>query len=553
MTRLTLTGRPLHPAIGPLRHKLETGRVSRREFLALATSFGLTSQAALTMAGPAQAAEPEVEIAPEATLKCQMRILDVDDPRLFDWSEKGNIARGLCENLVRWRRDLTLEPWLLRAWEVNDDATTYRLFLRENVSWSNGDPLTASDVAYNFARWCDGTVAGNSMASRFSALTDAATQQLATGAVEVLDDLTIQLNLSRSDVAVIANLSDYPALMVHRDFDAKGSSLMAHPVGTGPYEITDLQVGSHATLQRRAGWWGGQPALERIEYVDLGTDPASFVRAFQDGTIDMVHETSATYIDVFDEMALKKSQIDTSSTLVCRGNQRFEQDGHRPFSDPRVRRALSLAVDNSIVLELGYGNRGTPAQNTHVSPEQPEYSPVPDPVRDPAKARALMTDAGLSEMPLTLVTLDDDWNALSGDALAVQMRDAGLLVERQRMHGSSFWANWKEHGLSCTQWNARPLAVQVLNLAYTSYGAWNECGIANQALDALIETATSQVDTESRRKTVAEIQKILLEEAAIIQPYWRTLYRHMRRNVMGADKHPAHEHHHDLWFKTAER
>ncbi|TJV07996.1 MAG: diguanylate cyclase, partial [Mesorhizobium sp.] len=101
-----------------------------------------------------------------------------------------------------------------------------------------------------------------------------------------------------------------------------------------------------------------------------------------------------------------------------------------PYDDQKVRNALQLAVDNAVVLQLGYGNAGTVAENHHVSPIHPEYFELAKIARDPAKAKALMAEAGQADFEHELITVDEDWHKNTGDAIAAQMRDAGIKVKR---------------------------------------------------------------------------------------------------------------------------
>jgi len=89
----------------------------------------------------------------------------------------------------------------------------------------------------------------------------------------------------------------------------------------------------------------------------------------------------------------------------------------------------------------------------------------------------------------------------------------------------------------------RPLGVQVLALAYRSGEAWNEAAFNNAEFDALLDQALSISDADERRKVMAKIQKIMQDEGVIIQPYWRSLYRHTKSNVKGAEMHPTFEMH----------
>ncbi len=152
----------------------------------------------------------------------------------------------------------------------------------------------------------------------------------------------------------------------------------------------------------------------------------------------MLHESVGEYIAILDDLGLEKSEVVTASTLVIRPNQLAEVDGKRPYADVRVRRALALAVDNAICLELGYNNLGAPAENHHVAPVHPAYAELLPLEFNPAKAKELMDEAGMGDFEHELISIDDDWRKNTCDAVAAQMRDAGFKVKRTVLPGSTF-------------------------------------------------------------------------------------------------------------------
>jgi len=85
-------------------------------------------------------------------------------------------------------------------------------------------------------------------------------------------------------------------------------------------------------------------------------------------------------------------------------------------------------------------------------------------------------------------------------------------------------------------------------LSYRSGSVWNETGFANPRFDTLLSRAMGLADAEERREVMAELQAILQEEALLIQPFWRRLYRHSAPRVRGAGMHPTYEHHHYKWW-----
>ncbi|MGV8987445.1 MAG: ABC transporter substrate-binding protein [Cypionkella sp.] len=543
MNDMTRT-QPLHPAADMHLTELKAGKLDRREFLTRTTALGVSAVAAYGLLGlnaPVRAEEAKVG----GILRVGMETKAQKDPRLADWPQIANIYRGWLEYLIQYNPDGTFEGRLLEKWEANDDASEYTLYIRPGVKWNNGDDFTADDVLNNFKRWTDGTVEGNAMASRFLGLVDPATKQLREGAVVKVDDHTVKLMMSSSDVSVVPNLSDYPAAVVHSSFK-DGDDPSVNPIGTGPYVPGEIMVGQKATLKRAPDshkWWGGVAPLDEIHYIDFGTDPSAMVNLANSEEIDSNYETTGDFIAQMDSIGWTKYESVTMATIVAR----FNSASSDLYKEKEVRSALQRAVDPAVVLALGYKGLGTLAENHHAGPIHPEYVKLAPQVLDKTGVKDVLAKYKLTDSEFEFISLDGGFELDTTDAIAAQLRDAGVNIKRTVMPGSTFWNDWQKYPFSTTSWNHRPLAVQNMSLAYTSTGSWNETGMANADFDAAMVSALALADAEKRKKYAAVLEQILQDEGYIIQPYWRSLFHHAKKNVRGVEMHPAFEHHHYKW------
>ena len=296
-------------------------------------------------------------------------------------------------------------------------------------------------------------------------------------------------------------------------------------------------------------WWGrdvyGGPYLDRIEYIDFGTDPLATLAAARDGQIDATDQTTGAFVDAFDEIGWQASEVLTAATILVR----FHQDAP-PFDHLNVRRAMTLAVDNGVLLELGYGDRGLVAENHHVCPIHPEYAILPAPRPDPGRATAMMIEEGEADTAFELVSTTTGRpppprpsrrscatrasTSASGSCPAPSSGATGSPTRFPRPSGTCGpWASRSWH------WPTNP----------TRSGTRPASGTTE--FDALLARAMQISDAEDRRAVMADIQALLQREGVMIQPFWRSLFRHAAGNVRGAQMHPTFEHHHYKWWLEA--
>lgn len=553
-----------HPYIPELKEQLSRGEVDRREFLRTITLLGVSAGAAYAMAGQilgeGMVAPARAQGKPGGSFKFAMAVQEMTDPATFDWTQKSNVARHIVEYLTITGADNVTRPYLAESWSASEDLKTWEFKLRKGVKWNNGDDFNADDVVHNFTRWLDPKT-GSSNVGLFDAMVDAVDtgekndkgkpiikKTMTPGAVEKVDSHTVRLHLNSPVLSIPENLYNYPTAIVHRKFDEMGANLSKNPIGTGPYELTKFAVGSQAILTKRKDpYWGGEVFLDEIHYIDLGEDASAQVAAIASGQVDGIYEVDVSQLDVYDALpGVKIYEAATAQTAI--GRMKVTE---KPFDNIKVRKAVQLCMDTDAILKIAYRGRGQAGEHHHVSAIHPEYFKLPKPKYDPAAAKKLLAEAGYKDgitLKVDFGQTSGSWELAAMQAFKEQCAPAGINLELSPVPSATYWGIWTSTPFGLTAWTHRPLGVMVLNLAYRSGVPWNESSYANPAFDKALDEASAILDVSKRKAAMEKVEKILQDDAIMVQPIWRSVFSAATDKVKGFSTHPTLYH---QWHKVS--
>ena len=539
-----------HPGLTQLKRQLGEGRLGRREFIRYATLLGVSATAAYGMTGLAAPGPARAANMPRGgSVRISMRVHKVDDPHTYSWIHDSNQGRGTHEYLTRTGPDNVTRPYLCRKWEASDDLRTWDLHLRK-IKWHDGRDFTADDVVWNIRRCLDpgtgssvlGLMKGYMLEEYDTGEKDedgsakTSTRLWDANAIEKVDDHTVRLNLKAAQVAVPEHLFHYPLPMLDPE---EGGAFGPGSNGTGPYPLVEQSVGESAVLRRRDGWWGGETFLDELVYVDLGDDPSATVGALASRQVHGQYSGAADVntLDVLKGIPhLALHEATTASTGVAR--VRMDREA---FRDPRIARAMRLAVDTPRCLEVAHRNIGSPGEHHHVCPVHPDYKKLPFMHRDVEAARKLLAEAGHPNGIETRIAClkEPAWELQAVQTMVEQWKEAGIRVNIDVMPSAQFWDVWDKVPFGFTGWAHRPLGFMVLALGYRSGVPWNESRFSDAEFDTLLTRAEGTLDVGERTEILGQLQRIMQERGPIAQPLWRGVFAAFDKRVLGFELHPT--------------
>ncbi len=461
----------------------------------------------------------------------ELRINLETEPPSLDWSLATDgvsiiAIQQLMRGLTRLGRDLRAEPDLAERWWVSSDGLTYTFVLRPNVLWSDGVPLRAQHFVDAWLRLLAPETAAeyayflfpvkNARAFNAGEIRDPS----AVG-VRARDDATLEVELEAPLVYFPTLLNFMVTFPQRRDLIERHGERWTEPpnlVTLGPFVLEEWRHEYRLVMRANERYWAGRPALDRITAFMIEEDSTALV-LFEQGLLDLVKLPPL-------EIRRYATAPEYLRQPLLRGYYYGFDTQEPPFDDVRVRRAFALAIDRSVFPGLLQG--GEQPWPSWIPPGMPHANPKLGLSFDPARARALLREAGVDPAvlpPVRIVFNSDQTHKLVAEKVQALWREhLGVRVELENREWKVFLKELSGDPPAVFRlgWGADfPDPDNFMNL-FTSYSENNKTRWANPHYDAIVERAARAPDPAERQTLYDEAQRILCEEDVPIVPLFVT-------------------------------
>ena len=335
--------------------------------------------------------------AGSATAQGQLKIGIGDDPDVLDptlsRTYTGRIVfASICDKLFDIDENLKIVPQLALGYETSADGKAVTVKLRPGVKFHDGEPMDAAAAKYSLDRHL--TMKGSFRKPEIGAI----------DSVDVVDPLTVKLNLKQPFSPLIAQLTDRSGMIVSpKAAEAAGDKFGLKPVCAGPFKFVERVQQDRIVVEKFADYWNKDHVfLDKITYLPI-VDTTVRLANLQSGGIDMTERVLATDIKaVRDNPKLRMADSPSLAWFGLMINQNNGPKSDNPLGkDLRVQKAFELSIDRDAINQVVFNGEFI-VGNQWVSPQNPYYQKdFPVPRRDIAKAKALMKEAGITK-PLVL-------------------------------------------------------------------------------------------------------------------------------------------------------
>jgi peptide/nickel transport system substrate-binding protein len=456
-------------------------------------------------------AEPPPEM-PTGTLVRALSTLpnSIDLPQAAE-RQASTTAWQMYDSLVWFDDEGTLVPALAESWEVSEDGTEYTFYLREDVTFHNGEPFNADAVVFSWER-------------ASTAEFEYSYHWQTAASVEKVDDYTVKVTTETPNALFLSTIADNWAMVPPGYFEEVGQEgFNEHPMGTGPYKFVEWVKGDHITMEANTDYWRGAPKIETVIYRPI-PESSTRVAAIQTGEVDIVTRLSSEEAQSLlgaDDVKVIKYPV-TRIYYVAFNNLTSGLD--QPTMDAKVRQAMNYAVDVKTINDALFDGFNKEAIG-FIATSELGYDNAEPFGYDPERAIALLEEAGYPN------GFDMDMACPAGaythfeevcEAVAAYLIEVGINIDLEIMESGQYWdleAVRELPPLFGDSWSAvggeafRRL-TGALGGFDVSYSSWSD-----PEIDRLIDEIKVNVDQGERAKLYGELQVYMREDPPFIYLY----------------------------------
>ncbi len=379
--------------------------------LALASTFAL-----LAGLGSAQAKS-------DITVAMQLEPPHLDPTSAAAQAIDSVVYSNVFEGLTRFMGDGSIVPGLAESWEISDDGTVYTFKLHSGVTFHDGTTMDAEDVKFSLDR-ARAEDSANAQKALFAGITD----------VTVVDPQTVKITLKEANGLFLFNLAWGDAVIVAPE---SIENIKTAPVGTGAFKFDSWTQGDKIELVRNDAYWGAAPSLEKATFKFISDPTAAFAAVMAEDVDVFSGFPAPENLPQFEADPRFQVLIGSTEgeTILSTNNKQ------PPFDNVKVREALAHAIDRQAIIDGAMFGYGTPI-GTHFAPHNPAYKDLTSlSAFDPAKAKALLAEAGFPDgFDTTLHLPPPSYARRGGEIIAAQLAEVGIRAEIINVE----WAQWLE-------------------------------------------------------------------------------------------------------------
>lgn len=457
---------------------------------------------------------------------------DTLDPQKYELVSENNILRDLFEGLTSTDVDMRIVPGQAERWDVSEDGMTWTFHLREGLKWSDGEPVTAGDFVAGMQRAVDPRTAAKmpDIAYKIENARRILDGEMAPDmlGVSAPDDRTVVVRVSATSPLIDDIMASTLLVPVPRHVVARHGDAWVRPgnmVSNGPYKLELWSPSSEVRIVRNPHYREADAVtLDRVSFIPSDDQEAALKR-FRARELDFIAAIPALKIawaeGVMPE-AVKKTAVNQVRYLEV-------NHAREKLQDVRVRRALALTIERSIIAERLMGGGGTPAYGfvpRAIEGYEGSTFDFADRTRAErlAEARALLAEAGYgpgNPLQIDLRVMNETWAKTVASAIVSMWGEAGIranvAMAEARVHYAAI--DQGDYELALSGWFGSDDPETFMWLFLTG-GGLNESKYSSAAFDAASAAAETTMDIAGRYAGFAAAERILMDDVAMIPVFW---------------------------------